>query len=144
VRLKVQAKSLRETTATEYATRFVFGGLVTVAATLIANRWGPVIGGIFLAFPGIFPAGISLVEKHKTKREAREGKIGVLSARGEASVEAAGASAGAVGLVAFALVVWKSTTSHALVVMLGCAALAWAVVSWAAWMAREKHSAIAR
>ena len=117
----------------------MFGGLVTVIATLIAEKCGPVIGGLFLAFPGIFPAAVSLVEKHKTKRESEVAKIGVSSGRAEASVEATGASAGTWGLAAFALVVWKESATRPLPMMLVCAGSAWIVVSWAAWMIRNKH-----
>jgi hypothetical protein len=144
VRFKVQTASLRETTAMGYAQRFLFGGLVTVVATLIAEKWGPVIGGMFLAFPGIFPAGVSLVEKHKIDREAAAGKTGVASARGQASVEAAGASAGAWGLAAFALVVWKESALHSLPMTLGCAMLAWVMVSAIVWSVRDKHAALTK
>jgi hypothetical protein len=140
VRFKLQTTSLRETTAAEYARRFLFGGVVTVVATLIADRWGPVIGGLFLAFPGIFPAGVSLVEKHKIQREREVGKMGVAAARAEASVEAAGASAGAWGLAGFGLVVWKESGIRSLPVMLVCAGLAWVVVSGIVWMFRDKHA----
>ena len=144
MRFRIQTASLRATTPMEYARRFLFGGLVTVVATLIADKWGPVIGGMFLAFPGIFPAGVSLVEKHKIEREAKEGKVGVAEARAEASVEATGASAGTWGLAGFALVVWKESTIHSLPVMLACAGLAWVVVSWVAWMLRDKHAVLTR
>jgi len=122
----------------EYAKRFAYGGLVTVAATLIANHWGPVIGGIFLAFPGIFPAGVSLVEKHKKLREAEEGKNGTMSARGQASVEATGASAGAIGLVGFGLVLWKGLPLWGLAPVLLCAGAAWTAISWMGWWFRER------
>ena len=138
LRVKLQLSSLRETTAAEYAKRFVFGGLVTLSATLVADKWGPVIGGLFLAFPGIFPASVSLVEKHKIAREAAVAKQGELAARGEASVEAAGASAGGFGLLAFALVVWKEAGRHSLVLVLMLAALGWLVASWVAWLVWEK------
>jgi hypothetical protein len=140
VRFRLQTTSLRETTAAEYARRFLFGGAVTVVATLIANRWGPVIGGLFLAFPGIFPAGVSLVEKHKIQREREVGKMGVAAARAQASVEAAGASAGAWGLAGFGLMVWKESGVRSPPVMLGCAGLAWVAVSGIAWMFRDKHA----
>ena len=54
----------------EYLIRFVFGGagLVCVAAGLIAKKFGPGVGGLFLAFPAIFPAGASLVESHERKK----------------------------------------------------------------------------
>jgi hypothetical protein len=138
VRLKLQFDSLRETTAMEYATRFLFGGAVTVLASLIADRYGPVIGGLFLAFPGIFPGGISLTEKHKIEREKEAGYQGTWSARGEAAVEATGASCGTLGLVAFALVLWKGVEPHGLVPTLVCAGATWTAVSWAAWWIRER------
>jgi hypothetical protein len=87
MRVKLKFDSLKETKQTEYVSRFVFGGVVTVLAGFVADHYGPVLGGLFLAFPGIFPAGVSLVEKHKTLREKAEGKHGVRSARGQASVE---------------------------------------------------------
>ena len=55
MRLQLRFDSLKQTKPTEYVSRFVFGGLVTVLAGLVADHFGPVIGGLFLAFPGIFP-----------------------------------------------------------------------------------------
>ncbi|MGO8816823.1 MAG: hypothetical protein ACLQVG_19460 [Terriglobia bacterium] len=43
--------SLRETRWYEYATRFLFGGLITAAAGVIGKKLGPGVGGLFLAFP---------------------------------------------------------------------------------------------
>jgi hypothetical protein len=139
VRLRLQTASLRETTAAEYAQRFVFGGVVTLAASLIADRWGPVIGGIFLAFPGIFPAAVSLVARHKLSREAEAGKQGLSSAARETSVEAAGASAGTWGLVAFALVVWKQSPKYSFPLVLLSAGFAWASISLFVWTVRDTH-----
>ena len=139
MRFRLQTASLRATTPMQYAQRFLFGGLVTVVATLIADKWGPVVGGMFLAFPGIFPAGVSLVEKHKIDRESQEGKVGLALARGEASVEATGASAGTWGLAGFALVVWKESTTHSLPAMLACAGAAWVALSWIAWIVRDRR-----
>ena len=138
MRLRLRFDSLRETTPMEYARHFAAGGFVTVAASLIAQRYGPVIGGLFLAFPGIFPPSISLVAKHKREREAAQGFVGVRSAQAEASVEAAGASAGAAGLGAFGLVLWKGLPGHPLALVLLVAAAAWAMVSYAMWWLREK------
>jgi len=138
VRLRFQFDSLRETTAMEYATRFLFGGAVTVLASLIAERYGPVIGGLFLAFPGIFPGGILLTEKHKIEREKDAGHPGTWSARGEAAVEATGASCGALGLAAFAFILWKGVEPYGLVPTLICAGAAWTAVSWMAWWLRER------
>jgi hypothetical protein len=138
MRTTLTFKSLKDTTPKEYISRFVFGGLVTVFAGMIADRYGPVIGGLFLAFPGIFPASISLVEKHKRLREEKEGKIGIRPAGGEASVEAAGASIGALGLVAFAISLWLRLPSHGLASTLLIASVAWALLSLTVWWVRER------
>jgi hypothetical protein len=138
MRTTLTFKSLKDTTPKEYISRFVFGGLVTVFAGMIADHYGPVIGGLFLAFPGIFPASISLVEKHKRLREEKEGKVGIRSARGEASVEAAGASIGALGLVAFAITLWLRFPSHGLASTLLIASVAWALLSLTVWWVRER------
>ena len=138
MRIKLQFESLRETTPLEYAKRFILGGVVTVVASLIADHYGPVIGGLFLAFPGIFVPGISLVEKHKIEREMEDRKRGTNSARGQASVEATGASMGALGLVAFAAILWKGVVPHGLLPTLICAGAVWTVVSWSMWWLRER------
>jgi hypothetical protein len=122
----------------EYLSRFVFGGTVTVLASLIDSHWGPVAGGLFLAFPGIFPPGASLVETHAEERKREAGLKGTERGRQEASLEAAGASMGAVGLAAFAVVVWWGAPRHALGLVLPLAGLAWAVVSWTLWCLRER------
>jgi len=54
--IRIDLSGLRRTKWHDYAIRFLFGGLITGAAGLIAQRWGPGIGGLFLAFPAIFPA----------------------------------------------------------------------------------------
>jgi hypothetical protein len=138
MRVKLKFDSLKETKPTEYVSRFVFGGVVTVLAGFVADHYGPVLGGLFLAFPGIFPAGVSLVEKHKMLREKAEGKHGVRSARGQASVEAAGASIGTLGLMGFAVVLWQGLPRHNFLPMLLMAAGTWIAVSWLFWWARER------
>ena len=69
LRVKVNLGALRRSKWYEYVVRFAFGGAVTVLAGAIANHYGPNIGGLFLAFPAIFPATATLLEKHeKTER----------------------------------------------------------------------------
>jgi Protein of unknown function (DUF3147) len=138
MRLRLRFDSLKETTPREYVSRFVFGGAVTVVAGLISEHYGPVVGGLFLAFPGILPSGISLVEKHKQLREKKEGKVGVLAGRAEASVEATGASIGAIGLVGFATILWHGLPSHRLLPTMIAAFTAWIVLSLAFWWIRER------
>jgi hypothetical protein len=134
----INIAKLREGTPTEYLTRFLFGGAVTVIAALIARRYGPVIGGLFLAFPGIFAPGLSMTETHAIERKARAGASGTLFARAEASVEAAGASIGALGLAAFAAVLWKALPTHPLTLALPLAATAWLLVSVIFWWIRKR------
>jgi hypothetical protein len=128
MRVKLKFESLKATKPKEYVSRFVFGGVVTVLAGFVADHYGPILGGLFLAFPGIFPAGVSLVEKHKTLREKAEGKRGTRSARGQASVEAAGASVGTLGLMGFAVVLWRGLPGHNFL----------PVLSWLFWWTRER------
>jgi len=49
--INANLSSLKRTRWYEYALRFFFGGAVTVATGLIAKHYGPVFGGLFLAFP---------------------------------------------------------------------------------------------
>ena len=69
--IRIDLAGLRKTKWHDYAARFLFGGLITAAAGLIAQRWGPGIGGLFLAFPAIFPASATLVETRKAEEEPR-------------------------------------------------------------------------
>jgi hypothetical protein len=134
----INIAKLREGKPSEYLTRFVFGGVVTVLATLIARHYGPIVGGLFLAFPGIFAPGLSMTETHAIERKASGGANGTLFARAEASVEAAGASVGALGLAAFALVLWKFLPTHTLTLTLTLAGAAWLVVSVLLWWLRKR------
>jgi hypothetical protein len=134
----INVAKLREGTPTEYLTRFSFGGIVTVIASLISTHYGPIVGGLFLAFPGIFAPGLSMTETHAIERKAAGGAIGTLFARAEASVEAAGASAGALGLAAFGYVLWKGLPTHPLTLILPLAATAWLLVSVALWWLRKR------
>ena len=134
----INVAKLREGKPHEYLTRFLFGGIVTVLAALIAKHYGPILGGLFLAFPGIFAPGLSMTETHAIERKAKAGAHGTLFARAEASVEAAGASAGALGLAAFALILWKGLPTHSLALILPLAGAAWLCVSVLLWWLRKR------
>ena len=105
--VKLDFGSVRSATWQEYATRFVFGGAVTVLAGLIADKFGPGRGGLFLAFPAIFPAGASLIDKRQQKKKRRVGMNGEQRGRAAAGVDAAGAAMGSVGLIGFGATAWK-------------------------------------
>ncbi|MGB8673156.1 MAG: DUF3147 family protein [Candidatus Acidiferrales bacterium] len=121
----------------EYAVRFFFGGLITVAAGLIAKRFGPMVGGLFLAFPAIFPASATLVDKHENERNAQAGLHGSVRGRLAASLEARGAAMGSIGLIVFALIVWKVLRLGSASVVLSAAVVAWFAVSISLWYSRR-------
>lgn len=116
----------------EYAVRFVFGGTVTVLAGLVARRYGPEIGGLFLAFPAIFPATATLLEKHETQKEPSR-----MRARQVAGIDAAGAAMGSIGLMAFAVVVTQGLPRYSLLAVLATASIVWLMVAVAVWWGRK-------
>ena len=135
VRLKLAA--LRETSWREYLLRFGLGGVTTVVAGLIAAGFGPVIGGLFLAFPAIFPASATLVEEHVRERKEKAGLAGARRGKEAAALDALGASLGSFGLAAFAAVIWLLIGRSA-VLVLTLATVAWLVVAVAAWQLRRR------
>jgi hypothetical protein len=131
--IKSDPSALRQTKWHEYVLRFVSGGFITVVAGLIAGKWGAVIGGLFLAFPAIFPAGATLLEKHQRERKKNRGLHGEKRGVDVAAVDAAGAALGSLGLVAFAGTCWWGFPRYAPLVVLVAAIMAWALVSLSAW-----------
>jgi Protein of unknown function (DUF3147) len=132
-RIEVNLSSLKDTKPHEYAVRFLFGGLATVAAGLIAKKFGPYIGGLFLAFPAIFPAGASLIESHEKKRKAKIGSDGRNRGRMAASLDAQGASLGCIGLMAFAVVLWRWLEGHNPWLLISIATIVWLVIAYGLW-----------
>jgi succinate-acetate transporter protein len=107
MRVQLDLSALKKTKWYEYAVRFLFGGAITVITGLLAKRYGPVFGGLFLAFPAFFPASATLVEKHENKRKERAGIWNSIRGRQAAALDARGAAMGSLGLAGFAFVVWK-------------------------------------
>lgn len=138
VPIRFQPAKLKSTQPSEYLWRFLFGCAVTLLAGLIGKWAGPVVGGIFLAFPGIFPPGISFVEKEQQQKAQKAGVQGQGQARAVSSIHAAGTSAGALALITFALVVWRALGHLKPIETLLLATLAWFAVSFAAWWLRER------
>jgi hypothetical protein len=125
----------------EFALRFLFGGVCTVAAGILARRFGPGIGGLFLAFPAIFPAGASLVEKHERQHKRRLGYDGANRGRAASSIDAAGTSLGCLGLAAFALVVWRTLPWRDAEFVIPLAGFVWVAVSLSLWLFRKSRFA---
>lgn len=136
--VSVKFAALRQTKWFEYVLRFLFGGAVTVAAGIIADQFGPVVGGLFLAFPAIFPASVTLVARHETERKEQHGLNGAARGRRAAGVVAAGAALGSIGLFMFAGTVWWLVTRMAAWQVLALATLIWFAVSSLMWIMRQR------
>jgi hypothetical protein len=94
--IRTEPERLCKTKWQEYAIRFLFGGIVASVVGVLAQVWGRVVAGLFLAFPAILPASLTLIESHEGKRPA--------------GMDAFGAAMGSIGLMAFVGIV-DSTAS---------------------------------
>src|SRR5690348_6083960 len=142
MRIKFDFTSLRQTQWYECAIRFVLGGAISVIAALLAKKFGPALGGLFLAFPAIFPASATLVEKHEIERKAEKGLRSEKRGRDAAAVEAAGAVMGSAGLALFAVFVRLILPEHSASPTLFGAASLWFVSSCCLWFLREHRHKI--
>lgn len=95
--------------------RFAFGFAVSAAVGTVTVLAGQRVGGLFLAFPGILPASLTLIAEQDGDREAK--------------VDAIGAVLGGLGLAAFGATSWLLVTRIAPVLALGAALGAWSVVA---------------
>ncbi len=138
MQIKVDLSVLGQTKWYDYAVRFLFGGLITAVAGIIAEKFGPGIGGIFLAFPAIFPASATLIEKHERQKKEKEGLQGTQRGREAASIDAAGSAMGSIGLLVFAFLVWQLAPCHSTLIVLIGATVAWLTVSILTWHLRKR------
>jgi Protein of unknown function (DUF3147) len=125
----------------EYALRFFFGGVVTVATGLIAKHYGPVFGGLFLAFPAIFPASATLVEKHETEKKQQAGIVDNARGRKAAALDSRGAAVGSLGLVVFGLLMWQLLRYWNAVSVLMTALVVWFTLAVLVWRVSRVHFA---
>lgn len=139
VLIKIDPSGLKQTKWNEYGLRFVAGGIITIVAGVIARKWGPAIGGLFLAFPAIFPASATLIEKHERLRKQEKGLHGKERGTEAAAIDALGTAMGSVGLIAFAGICWWLIPAYPSSVALGCATGAWLSVSFCAWIIRQRR-----
>jgi hypothetical protein len=136
----INLASLKITKPHEYAIRFFFGGLVTAAAGLIAMRYGPVIGGLFLAFPAIFPASATLIESHEKQAKQKAGYDGTSRGRIAAGIDATGTFLGALALLVFAFILYRFLPSHRPTLTLAAASLLWLILSILLWLlVKRRH-----
>lgn len=138
MRIQIDISSLKQTRWHEFAVRFLLGGLITAATGIIGKEYGPSVGGLFLAFPVIFPASATLIDKHEKEKKQRAGLEGRSRARQLVSVDAAGAAMGSVGLFVFALLISQFIGKHVPWLVISSATIAWIAVSVLIWLARKR------
>ena len=137
--VELKLSGLKETRPHQYLVRFLFGGAATLLAGLVARYFGPAMGGLFLAFPAIFPATVTLIESHEKKRAAESGYDGTHRGRLAASIDAAGAALGCVGLMGFALIVWRMLPDRNPWLVVPLATIVWAAISFGLWELRKNR-----
>jgi len=133
MRVRINLASLKQTQWHEYLTRFLFGGAITVTTGLIAKHFGPVIGGLFLAFPAIFPSGATLIEKHERDKKRRAGIPQTIRGRLAAALDARGAAMGTLALAAFGGVIWQLLPLYNAAVILAGALAVWFALAILIW-----------
>jgi Protein of unknown function (DUF3147). len=138
MRIHVDKSGLKATRWHELAVRFILGGLITAATGIIGKKYGPGIGGLFLAFPAIFPSSATLIEKHEREKKQRAGVNGEKRARRLVAVDATGAAMGSIGLLAFALLVSELIPSYSPSMVIVAATLLWMAVSTLIWYLRKR------
>jgi Protein of unknown function (DUF3147) len=131
MKIHFDSTALRETKWYEYAVRFLFGGLITAIAGIIAGRLGPAIGGLFLAFPAIFPASATLIEKHEVEKAQRG--HGSADPKQAVAVEAKGSALASIGLIAFAIFVFEFLPHHRPWLVVAGGTLTWLAVALVLW-----------
>jgi len=103
---------LREVVPRDLALRFAFGAGISIIAGLAGLLVSSRFGGMFLAFPAILPATLTLLEEKDGTEHAVH--------------DVRGAALGAIGLIAFAVAAWGTRSLLA-------AAAAWLVASLSAY-----------
>jgi hypothetical protein len=111
---RLQPAKLKEVGASDLVVRFAFGALISVVASVV-SLWNAKAGGMFLAFPAILPATLTLIEKKQSKREAEE--------------DDEGAILGSVAMFAFAATATWALTALPAGLSLAAASGAWLTVA---------------
>jgi hypothetical protein len=126
-RIRVHPAALRQPTPKDWLIRFAFGAGVSGIAAIIAKLFGPQIGGLFLAFPAILLASLTLVAKDDGPRQARN--------------DARGATLGALGLIGFAVVGAATMRRWPPWAALLAATAAWALIAFGGYLLARRLGA---
>jgi hypothetical protein len=133
----VNFSGLKQARWWQFAVRFFLGGVVTVCTGVIAQRFGPAVGGLFLSFPAIFPATATLIERHEREKKSKAGINGQARGRKAAALDAAGAIFGGWGMLCFGCAAWLTLTRYSTGLALTLAAILWLIVSASLWWGRR-------
>ena len=144
MKILINLAALRQVKWYEHCTRFLLGGLISVVAGLVAKSFGPTVGGLFLAFPAIFPASATLIDKHEREKKQRAGIMMTIRGRLAVGLDARGAAMGSIALAAFALVIWKKLPNASSPTVLGAAFAIWIGLATAIWRFRKLHVYLSR
>jgi hypothetical protein len=113
----IEPAKLRDIKPTELAVRFVFGAAVSIGAGVLGKAVGARFGGMFLAFPAILPASLTLIQDKEGTRKADR--------------DAIGAVLGGLALAVFAGIGEAAFGHFGPGVVLGLAAIGWLAVAFA-------------
>lgn len=119
----IELAALRKIRPRDLVVRFAFGAFASLLAGCITLVFGAGAGGLFLAFPAILTAGLTMIEK----KEGRPAAVHDIE----------GAVLGAAGLAAFAIVVEQALERTSLGWALALAFGAWFATAFALYLAAE-------
>ncbi len=106
--------------------RFFFGAAISAVAGVFSLAFGIELGGIFLAFPAILPATLTLVEKEEKEKKAEDLDVGAMM--------------GAAALIGFAIVGWRLFPAIGAPPTLAAAGAAWLIAAVAMYLLFSKLS----
>ena len=115
MKVRVRPEKAKQAPPKDLLIRFGFGAGISIIAGLISMAFGPRAGGLFLAFPAILPAALTLIQEEESKREAKENDQGAIL--------------GSVGLLGFAITAALLLRSFSGWVALGAASAVWLLLS---------------
>ena len=75
---EVDLGKLRAAKLRDYALRFALGAVISIGAAIADKAVGARFGGIFLAFPAILPASLTLIQEKEGTRRADRNAIGAV------------------------------------------------------------------
>lgn len=104
--------------------RFAAGALTSVGAGALTLAFGDRVGGIFLAFPAILAASLTLIEEEEAPADARQDARGA-TVGGAALTLFAVVAALTLGQLAGALALLSATAAWLAAALLGYGALWW-------------------